>query len=90
MNLRNKLTKMENDIAPKHGNPFIAGTHTHHVEIRIGGANPGSRSWVQNTTTGEQYEPTPEWRRLIDEYEAQQPEEPTIRVLINGKENDDQ
>lgn len=87
MNLNDKLNRLQQTLTGATGNPFIAGTHEHHLTVNVNpsGNGPERIEWVQNVATGERYEVTPEWRKLIDEYDAHPyAPTPTIRVNLNG------
>lgn len=72
MNLRNKLTRIETQLTAHHANPFVEGTHAHFVRLSWGADSDATPTqWIQNTTTGERYEVTPEWQRLLNAYHDQ-------------------
>lgn len=90
MKLNDKLNRLEQNLTGATGNPFIAGTHEHHLTVNVSpsGKGPERIEWVQNLTTGERYEVTPEWRKMIDEYDAHPyAPVPTVRVNLNGPGN---
>ena len=69
MNLNDKLNRLENTLYGVGSNPLLTGAYTYHSVVTIGGPNNGAREWVQNNATGLCYEVTPEWRKMIDEYQ---------------------
>lgn len=68
MNLNDKLNRLENTLYGVGSNPLLTGAYTFHSVVTIGGPNNGAREWVQNNATGHRYDVTPEWRKMIDEY----------------------
>lgn len=70
MTLRTKFDRLENQMHNP-DNPLLAGTHEHHIQIRLGGhaTHTGPGEWVECIATGERFPVNDQWRKYIREYD---------------------
>jgi hypothetical protein len=71
MNLNDRVTRLENTLFGTGANPLLTGAYEHYMGIEITPGGSVTREWVENTQTGQRYAVTPEWRKMIDEYDAE-------------------
>lgn len=82
MTFNKRIETLESKLVKPHTNPFVEGTHAHFVRLSWGADSDATpKQWIEDTTTGERFEVTAEWKRLLDSYHKEQSPNVPVRFV---------